>query len=180
MLPDPKTDVHAADLPPSEWVLRWSSVVSPGAEVLDLACGAGRHSRWFAGRSCRVLAVDRDVSRFKSVPEGVTLLQADLEIATWPLAGRDFDAVVVTNYLYRERFAELLDCVRPGGVLICETFAIGNERFGKPSNPNFLLKPGELRDRLGAAFIILGFAEGEVAHPKPAVIQRICARKRAG
>ncbi|MBL8518838.1 MAG: class I SAM-dependent methyltransferase [Betaproteobacteria bacterium] len=168
---------HSVDVTPSAWVKRWSDLVPPGADVLDLACGAGRHSRCLASRGCRVWAVDVDVSRFSDVPAGVTLSQADLEADVWPLTGRDFDAVVVTNYLHRARFGELLDCVRPGGLLIYETFAVGNERFGRPANPDFLLRPGELRERVRGAFAILGFDEGEVAHPRPAVAQRICARR---
>lgn len=157
--------------------MQWSETIAPGGQVLDFACGAGRHARWLAARGFHVVAVDIDPTRFTDVPSGVRTLAADLENGPWPFAPSQFDAVVVTNYLYRERFELLMDCVRPGGLLIYETFASGNERFGKPSNPNFLLQPGELRDRVGPGFEVLGFAEGEVALPKPAVTQRICARR---
>lgn len=148
--------------------------------MLDFACGAGRHARWLAGRGIEVLAVDIDLGRLGQLPAPVSTLQADLESGPWPFVERRFDAVVVTNYLYRDRFDLLLDCVRPGGLLIYETFAMGNERFGKPSNPNFLLQTGELRRRVSGHFEELGFEEGEVSVPRPAVTQRICARRRQG
>ena len=107
----------------------------------------------------------------------IRTLQADAENDAWPLTGQVFDAVVVTNYLHRPRFDALLECVKPGGALIYETFAQGNERYGRPSNPDFLLAPGELKQRLAGQFEVLGFEEGEVALPRPAVIQRICGRR---
>lgn len=168
---------HAAELPPSAWVVRWASAITPSGRVLDLACGSGRHARWLAGQGLRVMAVDIDLGRLGQVPATVTTLQADLEREAWPLAGQRFDAVVVTNYLHRERFDLLLDCIGPCGLLIYETFALGNERFGKPSNPDYLLAPGELLQRVRPGFEVLGFEEGEVAYPRPAVTQRICARR---
>lgn len=169
---------HATDIAPSEWVVRWAEAIAPGGRVLDFACGAGRHARWLAARGFQVMAVDIDLARFAPVPASVTSLQADLESGAWPFHGQRFDAVVVTNYLHRDRFALLLECVSPGGLLIYETFAVGNERLGRPTNPDFLLQPGELRGRVGVEFEVLGFAEGEVTLPKPAVTQRICARRR--
>lgn len=165
---------------PSAWVVKWSNAIEAGGIVLDLACGSGRHSRFLAENGFRVLAADIDLSRFGAVAENIQTLQADLEGSPWPFHGRTFDAIVVTNYLHRPRFEYLLAGVRSGGLLIYETFAAGNERFGKPSNPDFLLQPGELRRRVGGDFHILGFEEGEVAFPKPAVTQRICARRQAG
>ncbi|MDX2221002.1 MAG: methyltransferase domain-containing protein [Burkholderiales bacterium] len=158
--------------------MQWATSIAPGGRVLDLACGAGRHANWLAAQGFQVLAVDIDLGRLGSLPGNVTTMQADLEGAAWPFRGELFEAVVVTNYLHRERFDLLLACVAPNGVLIYETFAVGNERFGKPSNPNFLLQLGELRHRVGEAFEVLGFEEGEVELPRPAVIQRICARRR--
>jgi hypothetical protein len=111
---------------------------------------------------------------------GITPVVADLEQETWPLAGRAFDAVTVTNYLYRPHFDALLDCVAPGGLLIYETFMAGNERFGKPSNPDFLLAPDELLQRVAGKFSVLAFEQGEVEAPKPAMVQRICARRASG
>jgi SAM-dependent methyltransferase len=148
--------------------------------VLDIACGNGRHARFFANRGHAVEAVDRDpacLAPLAGLP-GITTHCADLENAPWPYAGQQFSGVVVTHYLHRPLFPHLLAAVAPGGVLIYETFAAGNERFGRPSNPDFLLKPGELlavvRDRLE----VLAYEALEVADPRPAVLQRICAMKR--
>lgn len=167
---------HAA-AEPSAWVARWAREIHPAGTVLDLACGSGRHASWLAARGHPVLAVDIDCSRLPSHPL-IQPLQADLEAEAWPLAGRVFDAVVVTNYLYRPHFQHLLEQVAPGGLLIYETFAQGNERFGRPRNPDHLLAPGELRERTRNGFIELGFEEGEFQAPRPAVIQRICARRK--
>lgn len=167
---------HATLAAPSAWVARFAARVPTGASVLDLACGGGRHARLFAARGCRVEAVDRDAAALAQLQgvAGVTPLVADLEQEAWPLAGRTFDALVVTNYLYRPHFEALLDCVAPGGLLIYETFMVGNERFGKPSNPAFLLSPDELLQRVAGRFSVLAFEQGEVAEPKPAMVQRIC------
>jgi len=141
--------------------------------VLDVASGAGRHARFFAARGLEVVAVDRAP---QNIP-GVSFVQADLESGEpWPFAGRRFGAVVVTNYLHRPLFPSIAASLDEKGVLIYETFMIGNERFGRPSNPDFLLRPGELREAF-ASLRILAFEEGEVARPKPAVTQRICASK---
>jgi SAM-dependent methyltransferase len=164
--------------PPSDWVKRWAAAIVPGGRVLDLACGSGRHTRWLAGQGFEVLAVDRDTTGLPANIRGIESWQVDLESLVWPLLGREFDAVVVTNYLFRPRFAELLTCVRPGGILIYETFMVGHERFGRPSNPDFLLLHGELKERVEPDFEVLDFVEGEVIQPKPAVTQRLCARRR--
>ena len=157
---------------PSPWVVRWAPQVKRGP-VLDLACGEGRHSRFFRSLGFDVVAVDR-------VPiemEGIRFVKADLEGAPWPLDEHSFGAIVATNYLHRPLFPRLIESLAPGGVLIYETFMAGNERFGKPSNPAFLLRPGELREAF-ASLEILGFEEGEVAAPRPAMTQRICAIRR--
>jgi SAM-dependent methyltransferase len=155
---------------PSDWVARWASLVTRGP-VLDVASGPGRHARFFAGRGLEVVAVDRELHE---IP-GVRFLQADLENgAPWPFAGQRFGAIVVTNYLHRPLFRTIADSLSEGGVLIYETFMIGNERFGRPSNPDFLLRPGELAEAF-ASLRILGFEQGEVQRPKPAMTQRICA-----
>lgn len=168
---------HGADLEASAWVRRFAPLIRPGAAVLDLACGGGRHARWLAARGWRVLAVDRDAEALSGLAgvAGVDTLCADLEGGEWPLAGRAFDAIVVTNYLFRPRFAALLACLKPGGVLIYETFMLGNENFGRPANPEFLLRPGELLERLGGAFAVTAFEQGVVRVPRAAAIQRICA-----
>lgn len=173
---------HTALAAPSAWVARFAALVPTGASVLDLACGGGRHARLFAAQGCRVEAVDRDATALTQLGgvAGVTTSVADLEQEVWPLAGRSFDAVVVTNYLYRPHFDALLACIAPGGVLIYETFMIGNERFGKPSNPAFLLAPDELLQRVAGEFSVLGFEQGELEVPKPAMVQRICAWRRSG
>ena len=159
---------------PSAWVERWSPLIARGT-VLDVACGSGRHSQFFLGRNLEVVAVDREPQQ---IP-GARFVQADLEDGSpWPLPGERFEGVVVTNYLNRELFPVIQESLKPGGVLIYETFMLGNERFGKPSNPGFLLRPGELLECF-KGLSVKGFEEGEVAEPKPAMIQRLCA-VRAG
>lgn len=164
---------------PSPWVVRWGAHVAAGASVLDVACGSGRHASWFAGRGHPVAAVDRDAAALATL-EGianVTTRLADLEGGDWPYAGRTFGAVVVTNYLHRPLFSALLAAVAPGGLLIYETFALGNERHGRPSNPDFLLQPGELLERVRGELRVLGYEDLEVAEPRPACVQRVCARR---
>lgn len=170
---------HVTAWAPSEWVCRFATLIAPGASVLDYACGGGRHARWLAARGARVVAVDRDAAALEGLREveGVTTRLLDLEAADWPLAGEHFDAVVVSNYLYRPRLARLFELVRPGGVLIYETFMLGNERFGKPSSPEFLLRPGELLSCLPSGWSVLAFEQGEVTTPRAAVIQRLCATR---
>ncbi|HEX4943755.1 MAG TPA: class I SAM-dependent methyltransferase [Usitatibacteraceae bacterium] len=168
---------HLADLPPSPWVARWASLVRPGGEVLDLACGSGRHARYLAAQGFEVTAVDRDPGLFPDPPGGVTLVGADVEAGPWPFAGRLFDAIVVTNYLHRPLLPVLVQSLASGGVLVYETFALGNERFGKPSNPDFLLAPGELLEAVRGSLRVVGYEDLVVTVPRPAAIQRICARR---
>lgn len=170
---------HAIDAP-SDWIVRWSHLIAPGAYVLDLACGHGRHARWFAKRGCTVLAVDRDESALTDLA-GIANVETrcvDLESGAWPLEPSSFDAVIVTHYLHRPLFAPLAESLRPGGVLIYETFMRGNERFGKPSNPDFLLLPNELLDRFSRlALTTIAFEQGTIESPKPAALQRLCAAR---
>ncbi|MCB1964299.1 MAG: class I SAM-dependent methyltransferase [Rhodocyclaceae bacterium] len=171
--------IHGAGAP-SAWVQRFAPLVAAGGQVLDLACGRGRHSRLLAMQGCAVTAVDRDPAALDalSAVAGVTACRFDLEAgAAWPWAVASFDAVVVTNYLFRPGFDTLCALLRPGGVLIYETFMAGNARFGKPSNPDFLLAPGELLARTANAFTPLAFEQGEVRAPAPAMVQRLCAIK---
>ena len=141
--------------------------------MLDVACGAGRHAIFFAERGFEVVAVDRDE---QAIP-GVEFVKADLEGgAPWPFAGRRFAAIVVTNYLHRPLFARLAESLEEGGVLLYETFMLGNERYGRPSNPDFLLKAGELLEAFRTLHIV-AFEQGMVQRPKSAVIQRLCARR---
>ena len=167
--------VHVGE--PSGWVRRFSAAIRRGGTVLDVACGSGRHARWLASAGHKVEAVDRDAAALDALADapGVRTLQADLESGDWPYEGRRFDAVVVANYLFRPAFAHVLGSVAPGGLLIYETFMVGNERFGKPSNPDFLLAPDELLHLVDDRFRVVAFEQGEVAAPKAAMVQRICA-----
>jgi len=169
-------DAHA-ELPPSAWVERWIPWIRPGGAVLDVACGAGRHSRLLARLGFEVDAVDRDPTLFADPPPGVTLLGADLESGPWPYPGRRFDAIVVTNYLHRPLVPTLAGSLEPGGLLVYETFALGNERFGKPSNPAFLLGPGELLEAAAGRLRVIAFEDLVIDHPRPACVQRLCARQ---
>jgi SAM-dependent methyltransferase len=169
---------HTAMIAPSPWVERHLSFLAPGGRVLDLACGNGRHARLLAARGYEVVAVDRDfaaISGLRGVA-GITALQLDLEGSDWPLAGERFAGIVVTNYLWRPRLADVCAMLAGGGVLIYETFMLGNEAYGKPSNPEFLLRPGELRAVARAAGLReIAFEEGYADQPKPALRQAICA-----
>jgi len=164
---------------PSDWVLRIAPVIRPRGTVLDVACGGGRHSRYLSNQGFRVTAIDRDVSAISDVA-AIEVLEADLEDGSpWPLAGRRFDGVIVTNYLFRPLFPTLTDSVADGGVLIYETFGTGNERFGRPRNPDFLLRPGELLQAVSGRLSVLGYQAGTVNIPSPAVVQRIAAIRRS-
>jgi SAM-dependent methyltransferase len=168
---------------PSPWIERFAHLVPPGARLLDVAAGEGRHARLFASRGARVLAIDRDaaaLSGLAGVP-GIETRAADLESADWPLIGERFDAIIVVNYLHRPRFDQLLDALAEDGALLYETFAAGNERFGRPSNPDFLLGMGELLDRVRGRLALVAFEQGMVGGERPAVIQRLAAvgRRRA-
>ncbi|HYC38622.1 MAG TPA: class I SAM-dependent methyltransferase [Usitatibacter sp.] len=167
------------DLAPSQWVQRWATWIRPGGAVLDLACGSGRHARLLAKLGFEVDAVDRAPELFENPPPNVALMGADLEGAAWPYPGRRFDAIVVTNYLHRPLLPILTDSLERGGLLLYETFAAGNERFGKPSNPAFLLKPGELLEVARGKLRVVAYEDLVVEDPKPAAIQRICARNEA-
>ncbi len=150
----------------------------PGGRVLDLACGSGRHARYMASLGHPVAAVDRDaaaIAGLQGLP-GIVAERHDLEEGGWPLADHSFAGVVVTNYLWRPRLPEVMALLAPGGVLIYETFMRGNEAYGKPSSPAFLLEPGELRRVAAAAGLVeIEFVEGYVETPKPAMRQAICA-----
>jgi SAM-dependent methyltransferase len=157
----------------SPWVQRWSHLVPASATVLDVACGAGRHVRWFAERGARVLALDRDAAAVEPLREIAEVVVADIENAPWPFVDRRFDAVVVTNYLWRPLLPVIVQAVAPGGVLICEAFADGNQAFGKPSNPDFLLCPGELLAAC-AGLRVVAYEDGVLQMPARCV-QRITA-----
>jgi SAM-dependent methyltransferase len=174
-------DTHC-DTPSSSWLSRFAHLVAPGGEVLDVAAGAGRHSRLFLQGGYRVVAVDRDTAKLAGLAsqDRLEIVTADLESgAAWPLPGRRFAGVVVTNYLHRPLFPVLIDSVAPGGVLLYETFAVGNERFGKPSNPAFLLRPGELLDAVRGQLRVVAYEDLEIRDPRPAMVQRIAAVRPA-
>lgn len=157
----------------SAWVRRWSHLVPPGGTVLDVACGGGRHMRWFAGRGHAATGVDRSPEALAEAAQAGQVVQADIENGPWPFAGRTFDAVVVTHYLWRALLPTLVSAVAPGGVLIYETFAAGNETVGKPSRPDFLLRPGELLQAC-AGLRVVAYEDGFVDSPAR-FIQRIAA-----
>jgi len=169
---------------PSSWVVRFAPLI-PSGEVLDLACGGGRHARLLASLRHAVLALDRDAVALElAAGKGITTCQFDLEAegAVWPFEDGRFAGIVVTNYLHRPFFPHLLRSLAPGGILVYETFALGNEQFGKPSNPAFLLRPGELLEAVCAngqdTTRVIAFEDGYVDAPRPAMVQRICAVKQ--
>lgn len=167
--------------PPSLWVQRFLPLISPGGTVLDLACGQGRHSLLLAEHGYQVEAVDRDSEALAGIsalaPQVVTR-EADLEGGPWPYHGRTFDGIVVANYLFRPLLPMLFNALGENAVLIYETFMLGNERFGKPSNPAFLLRQGELLEVVRRRLTVVAFEQGEVEAPRPAVVQRLCATRR--
>ncbi len=165
---------------PSDWVARFAPHTPAGAGVLDVACGGGRNLRRFLSLGRTVTGIDRDVSGLADLAgrTEVEIIAADLENgAPWPLpAARRFAAVVVTNYLHRPLFPALIGAVAEGGLLIYETFAVGNERFGRPRSPDFLLRPGELwRTAQAHGLTVVAYEHGFRAAPAPAVMQRVCA-----
>jgi SAM-dependent methyltransferase len=166
---------------PLDWVARFASLVKSGGTVLDLACGKGRHAHYLAGLEYQVTAVDRDISNIgkAETARNIELIEADLEDGSpWPLGSRRFDAIVVTNYLYRPLFPTIIDTLEEDGILIYETFSLGNEDYGRPSNLNFLLKPGDLLSVCSDRLRLIAYEEGVLETPSPAVKQRICAIKR--
>ena len=164
---------------PSAWVRRFAALIPAGGAVLDLACGRGRHARLLASLGHAVDAVDRDAEALAGLAgvDGVAIRLADIEGGPWPYYGQAFDGIVVTNYLFRPLLPKLMNALAEGGVLIYETFMVGNERFGKPADPAHLLRVGELPDLLGKRFTIVAFEQGEVSRPRPAAVQRICVRR---
>ena len=163
---------------PSPWIERYAYLVRAGARVLDLAAGRGRHARFFADRGARVVAVDRDgeaLATFAPRP-GIETRAVDLERGAWPFADERFDAIVVVHYLHRPLFASLIAALAPDGVLLYETFASGNEAFGRPTNPDFLLREGELLDVVRDKLTVVAFEQGLVqGTDRPAVVQRVAA-----
>ena len=171
------TDRHNTETA-SAWVLRFAPLVASNGTVLDVATGTGRHARCFLDQGHRVVAVDRYNAGIVDLlgRDDFEFVDADLENGgPWPLGDRRFASVIVTNYLHRPLFPALIDALAPGGILIYETFASGNERFGRPSNPDFLLRPGELLAAVEDRLQVIDYEHGEIAEPRPAVVQRIAA-----
>ncbi|MDA7415707.1 class I SAM-dependent methyltransferase [Xenophilus arseniciresistens] len=168
--------------PPSDWLLRWAHLIRPGGRVLDVACGPGRHMYWLHAQGFQLCGVDRDPAALASLAPlaqaGAQVLAADIENGLWPLAGQQFDAVLVTNYLWRARIAEIADCVAPGGLLIYETFAQGQESVGRPARAEFLLAPGELLQSAASARLrVIAYEDGFVDTPAPRFVQRMVAAR---
>ncbi len=177
-----KVNVHAHDSPTSAWVRRFAPLIAPGGRVLDLAANQGRHTQLLLALGFRVVAADRKTdalrAHFSADPQ-CEIVEIDLENgAPWRL-GAGFDGIVASLYLHRPLFPDLGAALAPGGVLIYETFMVGNERFGRPTNPDFLLKPNELFDAFSRDLTVVAFEQGEVTEPKPAMMQRIAAVKAA-
>ncbi len=171
---------HTGPAAPSAWIERFAPFVADRGCVLDLACGSGRHTRLFLARGCRVTAVDHDIAGLADLAghPGLETLAADLEDGRpFPLVHRQFDAVVVTNYLYRPLLPVLVDAVATGGLLLYETVAEGNQRYRRPRNPDYLLRPGELLDAVRGHLSVLAYENLVVDDPHPAAVQRICARR---
>jgi len=171
MVPD------ARGVPPAPWIVQWAGLVAPDATVLDLAAGRGRHSTLFAERGHKVTAVDREVSALPKHPN-IERLQADLEDGSpWPLGARQFGAVVVANYLHRPLMPTLLEAIAPGGMLLYQTFMEGHERFGRPSNPDHLLRDSELLELVRGRFSVIAYEARLISDPAMAMVQRIAARR---
>lgn len=174
------TVTHQVRSTPSAWISRWSHLLRPGTSVLDVACGSGRHLAWFADQGHRVTGVDRDLTGCQDLSAQVELHCADIEAGPWPLTSggspRQFDAVVVTNYLWRPLFPVLLQSLAADGVLLYETFAQGNQTVGRPSRPDFLLRHGELLE-LCSELHIVAYEDGLLDNP-PRFVQRIAAVRR--
>ena len=174
----------------SPWIRRFLHLLPLDGSVLDLAAGGGRHSAWFLERGHAVTALDRTTDKLEQLKSTYAgdqrrrfeIVRADLEEGrAWPLRDRRFDAVVVVNYLHRPLFADLLESLSPNGILLYDTFAVGNEAFGKPSNPDFLLKPGELFDVVRGKLDVIAFEQGRIDGANgPTVKQRIAAINASG
>lgn len=162
---------------PSGWVQRWQHLMPAGARVLDVACGSGRHMQWLAARGCACTGIDRSADALETARQYGSAVQADIEGGPWPLLDkgvpRQFDVVLVTNYLWRPLFPQLLQSLAPGGLLLYETFAVGNETVGKPARPDFLLRTGELL-QLCQGLRIVAFEDGFLPKPER-FVQRIAA-----
>ncbi len=171
--------MHASNEPASLWVTRFAPLIRLGGTVLDLACGNGRNARWLAQRGWQVVAIDRNAEALAGLRgmDNITTLQVDLENAPWPYPGRKFDGIVVCRYLHRPLFPHIAASLAEDGVLIYETFMLGQAQYGRPSNPDFLLQQDELLNAFSPSLHVVAFEQGVVAEPTPAFLQRICAKR---
>lgn len=158
---------------PSAWVRRWAHLLKPDSRVLDVACGHGRHLQWAVAQGLEALGIDRDAQAVQAARAFAPVLEADIENDPWPLPGRSFDAVIVTNYLWRPLLPRIVDALAPGGVLLYETFAHGNETVGRPARADFLLRHGELLE-VCAALQVVAYENGFLDAPAR-FVQRIAA-----
>jgi SAM-dependent methyltransferase len=158
---------------PSPWLRRWAHLLPEGATVLDVACGRGRNARWLASRGMRVTGIDCDHAALEGLRSVIECVHADLEGAPWPIPGRQFNAVVVTNYLWRPLWPDLLRALAPAGVMLAETFADGQQTVGRPTRPEFLLQHGELL-QLCRGLQVVAYEEGVLEAPIR-YVQRVVA-----
>ena len=168
-------------MPPLDWIVQHAGQIAAPGNVLDVACGRGRHTRYLLSLGYRVTALDRDTGAVSDLAgrPNLRIMENDLEDGSpWPVAGEVFQGIVVSNYLYRPLYDALVDALATGGILIYQTFSDGNAAYGKPRNPNFLLRENELLDVFGPRLTVLDFNQGHTDHPSPAVIQQICCRKQ--
>ena len=166
--------------PPSPWIKRFAGEIQPTSSVLDLACGSGRHSLLMLELGHSVVACDINLSGLGILKQRdkLELVEADLENAPWPFPERQFAAIIVTNYLYRPLFPQILAALAPGGLLLYETFAAGNEQFGRPLNPDYLLNRGELLSGILTGLTIIAYEDVTISEPRPAALQRVCAERK--
>ena len=166
---------------PSPWVQRWAHLIAPRSRVLDLACGAGRHMQLLASLGHQPLGVDRNHEALVAASAWGQTLQADIENGPWPLAGQRFGAVVVTNYLWRALWPQIVGAVQDGGVLIYETFALGQETVGRPARAEFLLAPGELLQVAAQGGLrVLAYEDGFETAPERFVQRLVAVREADG
>ncbi|MBI06025.1 MAG: SAM-dependent methyltransferase [Rhodospirillaceae bacterium] len=163
---------------PSPWITRFASKIASGSKVLDLACGNGRHSRYLLRLGHTVTACDINISALTDIKDEARLeiIACDLENSPWPFGDRHFAAIIITNYLHRPLFPDVVATLAPAGLLLYETFAAGNEAFGRPRNPKYLLKRGELISGILDNLTIIAYEDVTIDTPHPACVQRVCAR----